>query len=248
MTLGGTLIVRNAIEFDYCVEAAVRSLLGVCDKVVVVDGFSTDGTHELLQALASVDRKLVVLQRPWIPSSMGTWLADLTNQTREQLGTDMHLSGQADEVYCEADYGLISKLSDTGRIYTVERLNFWHDHRHLLPPHEKVGSTIVRLAPASLPCVGDAQGLAHEQGWERSTVRLMHYGFIRDPRKLAAKSRPMQRAFFNTVDPIWDKVEAVGKNALVEEGGTGVSLARLIPYNGPHPKVAEQWLKEHGYE
>jgi glycosyltransferase involved in cell wall biosynthesis len=249
MTLGGTLIVRNGIEFDYCTKAAVTSLLGVCDKVVVVDGQSTDGTYEMLRVMASIDKRLTVLQREWKPCSMGTWLADLTNEARKALNTDMHINVQADEVLFEQDYPLIRKLASTGKIYTVERLNFWHDHRHLLPPDEKVGSTIVRLAPQSLPCVGDAQGLAHEQGWERSQIRLAHYGFIRDPYKLAAKSRPMQQAFFNTTDPVWEDVDKRGKVALIDPANpTCVAIDKLHHYAGSHPKAAHSWLLNHFYK
>jgi hypothetical protein len=248
MNLGGTLIVRNAIEFDFCVEAAVRSLLGVCDQVVVVDGYSDDGTWEWLSEFQPNVTKLAVHQEDWNPSPLGTWLADLTNKARLRLTTPMQLNLQADECLSEEDYPLIRHLASTGQTYTLERLNFWLDHRHILPPNEKVGSTIVRLAPTSLPCVGDAQGLEHTRGWTRSQAHIFHYGFIRDPRKLAAKARPMQQAFFNTTDPIWDAVEREGLGALGDaRHATAVARERLTPYHGTHPKVAHGWLREHGY-
>jgi hypothetical protein len=248
MTLGGTLIIRNGIAYDFCFQAAVRSLLGVCDEVVVVDGFSDDGTHEALQQMAHGEPRLRVLQRAWLPTPLGTWLSDLTNQARTHLTTGMHINLQADEVLHENDYKLLRELANTGRVWTLERLNFWLNARHLLPPNEKVGSTIVRLAPTTLPCVGDAQGLAHEQGWERSAARIFHYGFIRHAKALVAKARPMQQAFFGTQDSIWDEVERVGLKALGDtKHATAVPRSRLVPFVGKHPEMAREWLWQHGY-
>lgn len=249
MTLGGTLIVRNAIAFDYPLEAAVKSLLGVCDQVIVLDGYSDDnGTWVLLEKLARENRRLALMRKEWNPTPMGTWLATLTNVAREALGARMHLNLQADEVLHENDYDLIRELASTGKTWTLERLNFWLDNKHVLPPEEKVGQTIVRLAPTGLPCVGDAQGLEHAHGWERSSARIFHYGFIRDAKKLVAKSRPMQQAFFGTQDSIWDAVEVEGIKALGDERhATAVPKSRLIHFQGKHPNVAREWLWAHGY-
>lgn len=251
MTLGGTLIVRNALEYDFCVEAAVRSLAGVCDEIVVLDGQSDDGTWELLhRVVPKCARGLWTLtQADWNPSPMGEWLSQLTNRAREMLHTNAHVNLQADEVFHEDDYPLIRQMAESGDIFALERLNFWYDHQHTLPPHEKVGSTIVRLAPVSLPCIGDAQGLEHRRGWKKSKARIFHYGFIRDPKKLAAKARPMQQAFFGSADPVWDDVEKRGREALVDPSNpTCVPVNRLVPYLGTHPGVAGAWLKEHGYD
>jgi hypothetical protein len=249
MTLGGTLITHNCIAYDYCVEAALRSLMGVCDEIVVADGYSTDGTDKLIdQVLSDFKGKWTCIHTAWKPSTMGTWLADLTNKAREALHTDMHLSLQGDEVLHEDSYREVRQLTEAGGIYTVERLNFWMDHRHVLPPNEKVGQTIVRLAPTSLPSVGDAQGLAHEQGWERSRIKVMHYGFIRRPQAWAAKSREMMGAWGWGVDPVVDKVEKEGLKALVDgANATAVTRNRLLPYQGKHPEVAREWLWKHGF-
>ena len=47
-TLGGSLFVRNAIQYDYCVEEAIESLAACCDEVFVLDCQSDDGTTEKL--------------------------------------------------------------------------------------------------------------------------------------------------------------------------------------------------------
>lgn len=247
-TLGGTLIVRNAIAFDYCVEEALRSLFPVCDELVVVDGYSDDGTWELLNHVVPEFPKLWTLtQRDWKPSPLGTWLADLTNEARSLLHTDMHLNLQADEVLHEADYPVIRACAEGRRPWRLNRLNFWLDAQHLLPPEEKVGSRIVRLAPVQVPCIGDAQGFRTE-GAADCDARIYHYGFLRDAKKLAAKARPMLTAFFGAPDPIFDAVEARGLEALGDATfPTAVPRERLLPFESTHPSAAQAWLRRHGY-
>ncbi len=248
MTLGGTLIVRNAIALDYCLQAAIDSLLGVCDRVIVLDGYSDDGTWQWLTKTYLYNPRVKLMLHKWEPCSMGTWLSDLTNRAAAQLDTDMQINLQADETLHEDDYPLIRQLAATGHTYALERLNFWHDHRHLLRPHVKVGSTIVRLAPSDALSFGDAQGLEAKRGWQPSKVRIYHYGFIRKAPALAAKGRQMQQAFFGVQDSIWDAVEAEGAGALTDvKHATAVPLEQLVPYTGTHPKAAHRWLLDHGY-
>jgi len=246
-TIGGTLIVRNAIAFDYCLKEALNSLLKVCDQVVVVDGESDDGTWEWLQSHPNKSGELILEQRPWKPSPLGTWLADLTNTARSYLTTQTHLSLQADEVLHEADYPVIRACAESRRVWRLNRLNFWLDPQHMLRPEVKVGSRIVRLAPTSVPCIGDAQGL-QPSGATDCDARIYHYGFLRNPQKLAAKARPMLKAFFNLADPIFDAVEQRGLEALGDATfATAVPREQLLPYTGTHPKVAHAWLREHGF-
>jgi hypothetical protein len=246
MRLGGTLIVRDACRLDYSVEAAVRSLVGCCDEVVVIDGRSEDGTWDLLRRIKSL--KLTLYQRDWTPNRDGRWLAELTNEARSLLRkSEMHLNLQADEVLPEWQYGYLRDLAKTGKKYTMERLNFWLDPWHLLPPEEKVGQTIVRLAPVNVPSMGDAQSLEHT-GAVRSDLLMFHYGFIRDAKKLALKGRELQQAFFGTQDVIWDVVEREGLAALGDSRhATAVRCEALVPYRGNHPLLVVPWLREKGF-
>lgn len=249
MTLGGTLIVRNSIRFDYCLEAALLSLFPICDEVVVVDGYSDDGTWEMLRGMARQESKLRLQQERWVPNGGGEWLSELTNRAIAMLTTEANLNLQADEVVCEWSYPLVLELAATGGIYTLERLNFWHDHRHLLPPDEKVGTHVVRLAPVDVQSVGDAQSLATNFGWQRSRVQLMHYGFLRKGPAFVAKSREMMAAWGWGLDPVLEEVERRGMEALVDPvNATSVPVQRLVPYMGPHPRVAHRWLQERGYK
>lgn len=258
MKIGGTIIVHNAIEFDYCIEAAVESLLGVCENVLVFDGGSTDGTWGLLRSgfkdPYNTCLLLTIRKGAWDIGAMGVGLSEMTNEARESLQSlsgerYFHINLQADEVIHEDDYPLIREYAKRGGTYALNRLNFWMDAQHILPPEEKVGSRIVRMAPSHISSVGDAQSLDPSGGFEITPIRIFHYGFIRNMGAFVAKSRGMQQAVFNTVDPIIDAVEKEGVKALLDpKHPTAVAPERLLPYRGTHPKAAHKWLKEHGYE
>lgn len=44
---------------------SIKSMLGFCNEVVIVDGESTDGTYEVLQKLAAEDDRIKLYQNPW---------------------------------------------------------------------------------------------------------------------------------------------------------------------------------------
>jgi hypothetical protein len=49
--VSGFTIVRNALKLDFPVEASIRSILPLCDEVVVNVGRSVDETLELVGSI-----------------------------------------------------------------------------------------------------------------------------------------------------------------------------------------------------
>ena len=62
-TLSGYTTLLNANKMGYPWEAAVQSMLGFCDEVIVVDAGSEDGTWEDLQELSTINERLIVHQK-----------------------------------------------------------------------------------------------------------------------------------------------------------------------------------------
>jgi hypothetical protein len=249
-TIGGTMVCHNCFEFDYCLEAAIDSLLPVCDEVIIVDAESTDDTSGFLKWKSHNERKIRIIPGPWIPNKMGKWLATLGNLARETLTTDFHFHLQADEVIHEDSYHGIRKIADDGVGAVCIRLNFWHDHRHLLPPGRHVSREVVRLAPIDCPLVGDAESILMDgHRFVESEITIFHYGFIRDSSAYVAKAKPMHTGFFGFYDPQLDAIEKDGKSAMTNPSvNSAVPMEQLFPFNGNHPKVARKWLTDHGYD
>ncbi|HEX7024386.1 MAG TPA: hypothetical protein VF187_06180, partial [Gemmatimonadales bacterium] len=63
MKISGFTIVRNADVLDFPVEAGIRSILPICDEVVVNVGRSDDGTLERVRAID--DPRVRILETEW---------------------------------------------------------------------------------------------------------------------------------------------------------------------------------------
>ena len=61
--VSGFTIVRNAIKLDFPVEASIRSILPICDEVVVNVGRSEDETLELVRSID--DPKIRIIETEW---------------------------------------------------------------------------------------------------------------------------------------------------------------------------------------
>ena len=79
MKVTGFSFIRNAVIYQYPIVEAVRSILPLCDEVVVAVGRSDDNTRELV---ASIDPKVRIIDTIWDPALRkdGGDLADETNK------------------------------------------------------------------------------------------------------------------------------------------------------------------------
>ena len=114
-TVSGYTTVRNANRMGYPWQATVRSMLGFCDEVVVVDGGSDDDTWEELQALAEAqeDGRLKVHQHAVSndhPSFAYETDGKLKATARSYCTGDFCWQMDADEIVHENDYGKVTHL------------------------------------------------------------------------------------------------------------------------------------------
>src|SRR5438128_218023 len=58
MFVSGFTIVRNAVKYDYPVVEAIRSILPVCDEMIVLIGNSEDETEALIESINSPKVKI----------------------------------------------------------------------------------------------------------------------------------------------------------------------------------------------
>src|SRR5260370_22814913 len=95
--ISGFTIVRNAVKLDYPIVPAIRSILEICDEVVVNVGRSEDATRELVAGIG--DPRVRILDTVWDFSRGGGTLAFETNRA-------MAACGGTWGVYIQADAGL----------------------------------------------------------------------------------------------------------------------------------------------
>lgn len=254
MTLGGSLFVRDAIRLDYCIEAAIESLVPVCDDVVVMDCQSTDGTLDLLRTMAARHSNVRVIENsPWEVACGYVRLAILANNAREFLKTRWHFMLQADEVLHESSYPVIREavMNDGWGLPTfkVRRLNLWRDPDH----HVSFSSTLkpcsdepTRLGQIDVPAVGDAESLIDYQGSHRDLlhrITIFHYGFVRHG--LIEKVIDMQSWFHgpgSTPDARVVKMRDEGTGFIPQ---AIIPDSELVPIPLPHPEAARAWVEAH---
>lgn len=252
-TIGGSLFIRNAIEHDYCIEAAIESLVELCDEIVIVDACSDDGTVPLLKAIASWHPKIkLVLDQPWECAPDFHRLSILANVAISHLTTDWHIMLQADEVLHEMSIPIIRDALERHKnehdlVFIVRRPHvFRHmDYyiRHDLEEERKPsGDFIPRIGRRHHLAYGDAQGIAGGNvTWEyKHQIALYHYSFVRHHKPNIARAIAMMKWF------------GVGTDArLLDMTGDYVyhperfyqwcDLKRL---EHAHPEVVRAWVDE----
>ena len=104
MTVAGFTFIRNAVTYDYPIVEAIRSILPVCDFVVVAVGQSEDATLELIQSIDNP--KIRIIETTWDDSLRegGRVLAVETDKAFDAIGiaeADWCFYIQGDEVLPE---------------------------------------------------------------------------------------------------------------------------------------------------
>ena len=248
-TLGGSTFIRNAIELDYPVEACIRSLMGCCDKVVVLDCGSDDGTDGILRSLhEEYEGRMVIHPFPFtLPQHGHRWLLQAINHARITLmgmGLGWHLQLDADEVIHEDDCPLIHDAVRKNRPQFLYRRNFWGRPDVQLKDDVVCGTWVARLAQVTVPNVSDEPYPPNRQPLSRlishrDGIQLFHYGFCRDRKKFFRKARLMEDSYFKNHNPAWDML-AYDNDA----GFQALQEGKTMPFAGSHPMVIREWLQE----
>lgn len=254
-TLGGSMFIRNAIQFDYCVVESLNSLCAVCDKAVIVDCNSTDGTLDLLMdAQKSLPNLKVVKGGNWECAENHARLRMLADVAKSYLDTDWHFMLQADEVIHESSFKNIKKAIQSKKwtSYVIRRCNLFGDLDHYLkydlPQHDKPCSdSVIRLATINWNAYGDAESLQVDpkyMGTDHNII-LFHYGFVRRDANNIDKTISMQSWFWGAESQPDQRVVEMAKTGTKryewEKMKTREMLAK-IPLD--HPKFSKAWAEE----
>ncbi|MEL6923972.1 MAG: glycosyltransferase family 2 protein, partial [Bacteroidota bacterium] len=142
MKVSGFTIVRNAIKYDFPVVESIRSILPVCDEVVVAVGQSEDDTLSLIRNIGS--DKIRIVPTVWDDSLRegGRVLAVETNKAFDAIGSDADwcLYVQADEVLHE-QYQLSLKQTMQQNLHRSEVEGLLFDYQHFYGSYDYVGDS-----------------------------------------------------------------------------------------------------------
>jgi glycosyltransferase involved in cell wall biosynthesis len=255
-TIGGSLFIRNAIQFDYCVEASIRSLLPLCDQIVVLDCQSTDGTQRILRELAKQSPKIRLIENvKWECAENYDRLRVLANLAISFLKTDWHFMIQADEVLHEKSIPILKAMAelpcdDTWAVAMRRPHVFGNmDHyiRHDLEPSRKPASDyVIRFGRRHHQAVGDAESIvAPNVHWlHKDQIVLFHYGYVRKNSVNLTKVMDMQSWFHGKGSKVDKRILDMHKKDGVFRPEGFFAWNELVKLDLSHPLIAKEWVDE----
>jgi len=247
----GVQFVRNGIQYDYCFEQSIFSMLECCDFVVVVDAGSTDGTLEKLYAINNPLLKIISLPNSEWEGQQGTgksklcYFTNIAIQEADRMGFSYVLSCQSDEVIHEASYEAIRKaVQDNDEGYLIRRVNLWKSpYLQLDVPQNRLPCSdyVLRLAKVNYRAYGDAESLNAPANEDyTNSIRMYHMGFVRRKKVMKDKIINMQEGVFEMGhhDPKLDGSDTFNPDLWFNPEDD------LRPIDEPLPAVIEKWAFE----
>lgn len=122
---------RDCISQKYPYEQAVKSMLGFADEVVVVDGGSTDGTWEKLEAWSKEEEKLKVyrVERDWNHKRHAVFDGLQKAEARSRCTGDFLWQMDSDEIVHEDHYekiiGLCKNFPENVDLISLPVIEYW---------------------------------------------------------------------------------------------------------------------------
>lgn len=163
--ISGFMIVRDVLSQGYPFVEAIASALPICDEFLISDGYSTDGTYEVVQKISNLNPKVKVYRQNWPDKKDINMLADITNELRDKCRFQYIFSVQANEIIHEQSVQFIKALPQM--FPNVESFSF--PYIQLLNKYKLTEEFRLRFAKnlPSIVAVGDAWTLGTSKTFDR---------------------------------------------------------------------------------
>ena len=253
MFVSGFTIVRNAIRFDYPIVEAIKSILPLCDEVVVAVGKSEDETLQLIKSIN--DSKIKIIETIWDDSLRegGKVLAAETNKAYDAISekADWCFYIQGDEVMHEKYLPTIkSKMEKWKDDTRVEGLLF--KYTHFYGSYDFVGDSrkwyreeirIVRKNK-EIRSYKDAQGFRKSDNSklfvQPINAFVYHYGWVKPPAAMQAKQESFHK--------MWHDDKWMKENIPVAKEFDYSQIDSLAKFAGTHPKVMQERVQKQNWK
>lgn len=243
MKVAGFTFIRNAIKFDYPIVEAVRSILPLCDYIVVAVGQSDDDTLKLVQSIDN--QKIRIIETVWDDTlkQEGTVLSIETNKAFDAVGDDADWC-----IYIQGDECLHEKFLPTVKTAmerwqndaNTEGLLF--NYKHFYGSYDYLATSRtwyrheIRIIKndKTIRSYRDAQGF--RKNGEKLKVRALdaaiyHYGWVKHPQAQQRKQFNMHRFWFSD-EELRERVPDV-------EQFDYSQIDDLTNFDGTHPAVMQ---------
>jgi hypothetical protein len=252
MKVCGFTIVRNAIKYGYPVVESIKSILPVCDKMVVAVGNSDDKTLDLIKSIN--DRKITVIETVWDDNLRGGGrvLAIETNKAMDAIPDDYDWCFyiQADEVIHEKSYQTIQnamiKWSDVTDVegFLFKYHHFWGTFGYIGINRQWYRNEIrVIRNNKQIRSYRDAQGFRKNNN--KLKVKpideyIYHYGYVRPPSVMKEKMKDFS-SLYHSDDDLQKEIERIS-NFNYEE------VDAVQRFTGSHPGIMKNLINGQEWE
>lgn len=209
MKVYGFTFIRNAIKFDYPIVEAIKSILPLCDEIIVAVGDSEDDTMQLIK---SIDPKVKVIETVWDDDLRegGRTLALETDKAYAAIPKDADWAFyiQGDEVIHEKYHeNILNSMHKFVSDKNVDGLLF--DYLHFYGSYQYVGSSLnwyqdeIRIVRVNSEIFSyrDAQGFRkypnNKLNVKKVDASVFHYGWVKPPVKMQDKQLSFHKMWHN---------------------------------------------------
>lgn len=244
MFVSGFTIARNVVKADYPIREAIRSILPLCDEVIVAVGRSEDSTLEFIKNMN--EPKIKIIETVWddVMREGGKVLALETDKALTAVNpiADWCFYIQADECLDDSNIeGLTAQMERYKNDPEVEGLLF--DYRHFYGSYDYVADSRtwyrseIRLIKNNkgISSYKDAQGFrlnGHKLKVKKATATIFHYGWVKNPVLQLEKLKQARK--------LWHSDEFLEKEYAKVNAFDFSKVDSLEYFKGKHPKVMQE--------
>lgn len=252
MKVAGFTIVRNAVKFDYPVLESIRSILPLCDEMIVAVGNSEDGTLDLIKSIDSP--KIRIIETVWDDSLRegGRVLAVETDKAMDAVSPDADWCFyiQADEVVHEQDHpaiveGMKAHLDNKeveGLLF--RHLNLYGSFDFVADSHRWIYKQL-RIVRNDKSIRSWKDAMSFRKNGKLMKVKFIeatiyHYGWVKHPEVMIKKIESFNKMWHDDewMQTQFEKVDHFDYSKID-------SLSR---FTGTHPKVMHERIKRMNWQ
>ena len=246
--LSGFTLVRNAVKLDFPIVPAIRSVLEVCDEVVVNVGKSEDATRDLIASID--DSRVRILDTEWDFTKKNIMLSIETQRAMDACRGSWGIYIQADEVLHEQGARILKeKVAEWDGDAQVEGLLV--EYLHFYGGFDRIATSrrwyrrevrCIRLGNDIRPYQG-AQGFRVGPAYRKIRARptdaeMFHYGWAR-PAKAIKEKLEISKTIYPWGGDRFDKEQARGSLEWIP---------LLREFTATHPAAAREWIAQRAHD
>lgn len=254
MKVSGFTFIKDAITYDYPIVESIRSILPICDEIVVAVGKSTDDTLDLIRSIDNP--KIKIIETVWDETKRkgGRVLSQETDKAFAAISDDSDWA-----FYIQGDEVVHEQYLDTIRHAMQSQLDrkevdgLLFKYKHFYGSYDYIGASsnwyqheirIVRN-DRSIYSYRDAQGFRKADNCKLRVhpidAYIYHYGWVKEPQAMQKKHINFNKYWH---DDQWIEQNIIG----TDEFDYNSAINELRAFEGTHPEVMQERISKKNWQ